>query len=82
MARRISGSKFNAALGARVRQIRQDRKVWQQDLAKLLGVTPQTMSCFENGKSSISALDVTRLAEFFNMPVTDILPTPSQYHEV
>jgi len=58
-----------AALGTRVRQFRESRGLSQEALAKLLGVSRPTLSLIETGERKLSADEVKRLADIFNVSV-------------
>ena len=58
-----------ATLGSRVRQIRESRGLNQEALAKLLGVSRPTLSLIETGERKISAEEIKRLADIFNVSV-------------
>lgn len=58
-----------AALGRRVRHFRESRGLSQEALAKLLGVSRPTLSLIETGERKLSADEVKRLADIFNVSV-------------
>lgn len=58
-----------AALGSRVRHFRESRGLSQEALAKLLGVSRPTLSLIETGERKLSADEVKRLADIFNVSV-------------
>ena len=51
------------SLGDRIREKRHVLKITQQDLAKVLGITPQHISLIEQGKAAPSISLLPRLAE-------------------
>jgi putative transcriptional regulator len=51
---------------------RAERGISQDDLARLIGVTRQTISSIETGTYCPSALLAFRLAEHFAKPVNDL----------
>lgn len=56
----------------RVHELRKKHKITQEDLAKLVGVTRQTIISIENGKYQASLLLALRIARVFRMPVEEI----------
>jgi putative transcriptional regulator len=60
-------------LGNNLRRCRFDRnEMSQEDLAKEIGVTRQTIHSIEKGKFVPSALLAFKLARFFNKPVEEV----------
>lgn len=69
-------------LGARIRQARETQGMTQEDLGDALGKDQKTISMYENGRRSISALDLFELARVLQTPITyffdeDISPDQS-----
>lgn len=58
-----------AALGSRVRRFRESRGLNQEVLAKLLGVSRPTLSLIETGERKLSADEIKRLADIFDVSV-------------
>lgn len=58
-----------AALGSRVRRFRESRGLNQEALAKLLGVSRPTLSLIETGERKLSAEEIKRLADIFDVSV-------------
>ena len=50
----------------RLRDLREDRDLYQKDIAKLLGISQQYYSEYENGKRPIPAEYIIKLATFYN----------------
>ena len=59
-------------LDNRIRVARAEKRLSQEDLAKLAGVTRQTISSIENGLYCPSALLAFVLASKLGKPVTDL----------
>jgi transcriptional regulator with XRE-family HTH domain len=57
------------ALGKRIRQFRESRGLSQEALAKLLGVSRPTLSLIEAGERKVTADEVKRLGDIFNISV-------------
>lgn len=54
-------------LQQRLKGLRQQRKVTQQDVATAIGITPRNVQNFEYGTTSPSLQNAARLADFFNV---------------
>ncbi len=53
-------------------QIRQERGIRQDELAKALGVSRQTISSLENGRYDPSILLAHKIAKLFGMSIEDV----------
>ena len=53
-------------------QIRQERGIKQDELAKALGVSRQTISSLENGRYDPSILLAHKIAKLFGMTIEEI----------
>lgn len=51
----------------RIRNLREDRDLYQKDIAKVLGTSQQYYSEYENGKRSIPITHLINLANFYNV---------------
>ncbi len=56
----------------RIEEIRGERGIRQEELAKALGVSRQTISSLENGRYNPSILLAYKLAKFFGMSIEEI----------
>ena len=56
----------------RIEEIRGKRGIRQEELAKALGVSRQTISSLENGRYNPSILLAYKLAKFFGMSIEEI----------
>jgi putative transcriptional regulator len=65
-------------LSDNIKTIRKNRGFTQEDLAARLHVTRQTISKWEKGYSVPDADLLPRMAEVFEVPVTELLGAPSQ----
>lgn len=50
----------------RIKQLRINQKISQQELGNILGVTKVSVSCYENGKRVPSLDTLIKIAEYFN----------------
>lgn len=55
-----------------IKEYRKDTKLTQDDLAKAVGVTRQTIISLENGKYDASLKLAHKLAVFFNTTIEDL----------
>ena len=56
----------------RIEAIRKERGIRQEEFAKSLGVSRQTISSLENGRYNPSILLAHRIAKFFGMTIEEI----------
>ena len=61
----------------RVRECRKELNLTQENLAKLLGISRQTIYAIENKKYNPSLELTLKLARLFNKPVEDIFILPT-----
>lgn len=64
---------FNTKLGERLKEIRQVRGLSQEQISKLLGVNRATVSQIENGKRSLTAHDLSRIADALAISIDSFL---------
>ena len=57
----------------RLRDMREDRDLYQADIAKLLNISQQTYSRYENDDISIDKDSLIKLALFYNISVDYLL---------
>ena len=56
----------------RLKALRRERGIRQEELARILGVSRQTIGSLENGRYNPSILLAFRIARFFGMTIEDI----------
>ncbi len=56
----------------RIKEFRKERKLTQDDLAKAVDVTRQTIISLENGKYTASLQLAFKLAKYFNVQIEDL----------
>lgn len=56
----------------RIEEIRKERGVRQEEFAKALGVSRQTISSLENGRYNPSILLAYKIARYFGMTIEDV----------
>ena len=57
----------------KLKDIREDRDLFQKDIAKILNVSQQTYSRYESGEISIDKNSLIKLALFYNTSVDFLL---------
>ena len=60
------------SVGNRIRQLRKERKLTQDDLAKAVDVTRQTIISLENGKYIASLQLAHKISKYFDMKIEDV----------
>lgn len=66
-----------AAVGNRIRMLRQANKMSCKKLAEMIGITAQSLNYYENGKRTVSAESVCDIAVIFDVPTDYILGSMS-----
>ena len=56
----------------RIEQIRKERNVRQEDFAKSMGVSRQTISSLENGRYNPSIMLAYKIAKYFDMTIEEV----------
>ena len=56
----------------RIEEIRKERGVKQEDFAKAMGVSRQTISSLENGRYNPSILLAYKIARYFGMSIEEV----------
>ena len=56
----------------RIEEIRKERGIRQEEFAKALGVSRQTISSLENGRYNPSILLAYKIARYFGMTIEDV----------
>lgn len=72
----VEASPGSGSVGETLRQIRQGRGLSLSDVALGAGMSSSFLSLVENGRSDITIGRLTRLLEYFQVSITDILPNP------
>lgn len=61
------------SLGERIRALRMERKLSQEDISRALGIHRQSVSLLEQGERDLTATELDELARFFQVPYDEIL---------
>ena len=64
----------------RIEQIRKERGILQDEFAKSLGVSRQTISSLENGRYNPSILLAHKIATFFGMTIEEVFIFEEEAH--
>ncbi|MBO7728968.1 MAG: helix-turn-helix transcriptional regulator [Oscillospiraceae bacterium] len=56
----------------RIEEIRNEKGIRQEDLARLMGVSRQTISSLENGRYNPSILLAHKIAQYFGMTIEEV----------
>lgn len=56
----------------RIEEIRKERGIRQEDFAKLMGVSRQTISSLETGRYNPSIFLAQKIAQFFGMTIEEV----------
>ena len=65
----------------RLEELRKERGIKQEDLARELGVSRQTISSLEKGRSNPSILLAVKIARRFEMRIEDVFIYQEEDHE-
>lgn len=57
----------------RIKDVREDKDILQQDIAKLLQTTPQQYGRYENGHRELPIRHLKTLAEYYNISADYLL---------
>lgn len=56
----------------RIEEIRKERNIRQDDFAKSMGVSRQTISSLENGRYNPSIILAYKIAKYFDMAIEEV----------
>ncbi|MBR4108745.1 MAG: helix-turn-helix transcriptional regulator [Oscillospiraceae bacterium] len=56
----------------KIEQIRKERGILQDDMAKAMGVSRQTISSLENGRYNPSIMLAYKIAKYFKMAIEEV----------
>ncbi len=68
----ISKGKEERVMTNRVKELRKENHITQQQLASMLGVTPRTVISLEKGDYNPSVLLAYKISEVFNVYIEDV----------
>ena len=64
----------------RIEEIRKERGIRQEEFAKMMGVSRQTISSLENGRYDPSILLAHKIAKFFGMRIEEVFIFDEEEH--
>jgi len=73
---------FDKRVGQRLKELRRARDLSQQQMSEKLGLSRSTISQMESGKRSLTAGDLSRIADIFNLSVDSLLDSESDIRVV
>ncbi|MBQ2776138.1 MAG: helix-turn-helix transcriptional regulator [Peptococcaceae bacterium] len=56
----------------RIKELRKERKITQDELASIIGVTRQTIISLENGRYNASLQLAHKIAQYFELHIEDV----------
>ena len=65
----------------RIEAIRKQRGILQEDFARSMGVSRQTISSLENGRYNPSILLAHKIAKYFGMSIEDVFIFEEENHD-
>ena len=72
---------LNLYLSSNIKYLRQIRGKTQEDLAKICGKKNTAISNWENGIREPSAIDLAKLANYFNVSIDDLVINDLRKHQ-
>ncbi|PHZ84308.1 helix-turn-helix domain-containing protein [Paremcibacter congregatus] len=68
-----AGTTYSAIVGNVIKQLRDDRSISQGDMAEKMDISQAAWSKLENGKSTLSASQLAKVADFLSVPTHQII---------
>lgn len=69
----MSPEKVYKIFGSKLKELRKEEKLTQEELAEKMGVSKTTIVNYENGNRKVPLEVVVKLANYFNVPVDSLL---------
>ena len=66
-------------VGRRIREAREERKVTQKELGKILNYSPMGISHFENGIRELKVSDIQKLSDYFEKDMSFFLQSETVF---
>lgn len=73
---------INIVLGSKIRSIRRRKKISQEKLADMIGVSRTTVLQWESGKTNLTMPNMYKLSEALDINVGDIMPDKKDDGEI
>lgn len=74
--------KGDIAIGNRVRELREKRKLTQKELAEKVMVSSSVITRLEKGQTMVSVFTLIEISKVLEVSVADILTDKSTFHEI
>lgn len=68
-----AGTTYSAIIGNVIKQLRDAQSITQGDMAKKMDVSQAAWSKLENGKSTLSTVQLVKVADFLEVPANQIM---------
>lgn len=65
---------MHADVGRRIRELRQSKRLLQEELARKAGLSASALSNFEQGRRRISLEWLRKISKVLGVPVSDLIP--------
>lgn len=75
---KMDENKLRIYIGSKIKQLRRQRNITQNELGKLLGVKNNTISAYERGAISTDQDTLYRLADIFGVSINDFFPNNNE----
>ena len=66
----------------RIKELRKQKKVTQEEVAEAIGVTRRGFQKWENGESQITLKNASQLADYFGVPLTYLLNQEEEWEKL
>lgn len=66
-------SKIENMLGKKIRELRKERKITQNQLAKALNISRQAVSLWEMDKADPDIINIKLLAKYFDITIDELM---------
>jgi len=76
------GANMSYAIGSRIKELRTNHKISQEQMAEVLDTTRQRYSRLENGQVDISYVIIKKIADYFGVSVADITSAAEEKKEL
>ena len=70
------------SIGNKIKQLREERKMTQKDIAEILDVEPGTISKYESGTIEPSIESLKKLSETFNVTIDELLKEDGEKFDI
>lgn len=71
---------FNKEIGRRIKEIREIRRITQDELAVAVMISQSSIARLEKGQCMVSVYTMVEIAKTLEVPLTDLLATSGEFH--